>query len=419
MKTSGRGEEAVMGIWDKVGAWLIFVLKLLLYPIHFSCRLVARILLIVLTMGLVPLWFFAVVVLAIVSWEWLETERWKDISGIAGTISLITLLGGMGILANFLKQKGETVKESLWNIFGIARSVVMEGEWVPGLEVGESLTRTRDENFSLIRSSVKRMSVASWQFLKASSLFLTVSMFAYLPIKDFKDWQERIEARQKRIEEKIQEPRPVRVTHSVEDVQYVFEKNQTFVLAHVEDADIESRAGICLDDGHQRWLTEFKKAIEQCADSGPRPELEVRAFSSTAPMALGGQVTPRGSALANCEAANQRAEAVVEFLLGRPRERWACGSDGRVAVGSFENGGGQLCERLDRNGDLVEEYTYGEADGLQFDLSYKPWKTHEAMTAEKPADNGVLPGPRRYDAEFLNRAVYVTLKNDACKKPED
>ena len=108
-----------------------------------------------------------------------------------------------------------------------------------------------------------------------------------------------------------------------EDVQYVLEKDQKFVLAHVEDVDIESRAGICLDTGHQEWLTEFKKAIEQCADSRSRSELEGRAFSSTA---LGGQVTLRGSALANCEAANQRAEAVIEFLLGRPRERWACGS---------------------------------------------------------------------------------------------
>ena len=106
-----------------------------------------------------------------------------------------------------------------------------------------------------------------------------------------------------------------------EDVQYVLEKDQKFVLAHVEDVDIESRAGICLDTGHQEWLAEFKKAIGQCADSGPRPELEVRAFSSTAPIALGGRVTPHESALANCEAANQRAEAVVEFLLGRLRER--------------------------------------------------------------------------------------------------
>ena len=408
-----------MEFWNKVVAWMIFVIQLLLYPIHFLLRVLARSLLIVLTTGFVPFLLSLVASIWVCAWKWLQHGDWKTIGGIAETISLITLLSGMGILANFLKQKGEAVKESLRNIFGIARSVVVNGAWIPGLDVGESLTCTRDENFSLIRSSVKEMSVASGQFLKASSLFLTVSMFAYLPIKDFEDWQERIEAQQERIEGKIQEPRPVRVTHSVEDVQYVSEKNQTFVLAHVEDADIESREGICLDDGHQRWLAEFKKAIEQCADSEPRPELEVRAFSSTAPMALGGQTTPRGSALANCEAANQRAEAVVEFLLGRPRERWACGSGGQVEVGSFENGGGGLCQRSDSAGKPVEEFTYGEADRLKFDLSYKPWRTHEAMTAEKPADNGVLPGPRRYDAEFLNRAVYVTLKNDACKKTED
>ena len=103
-------------------------------------------------------------------------------------------------------------------------------------------------------------------------------------------------------------------------------------------------------------------------------EFRTEALSSTAPMALGDRVTPHGSALVNCEAANQRAEAVVEFLLGRPRDRWACGSGGRVAVGRFENGSGQLCQRSDRNDNLVEEFTYGEADGLKFDLSYKPWR---------------------------------------------
>ena len=123
--------------------------------------------------------------------------------------------------------------------------------------------------------------------------------------------------------------------------------------------------------------------------------------------------------MVNCETANQRAEAVVEFLLGRPRDRWTCGSGGQVEVGRFENGSGQLCQRSDRNDNLVEEFTYGEADGLKFDLSYKPWKTHEAMTTEKPADNDVLHGPRRYDVEFLNRAVYIPLKNDACKKTEN
>ena len=405
-----------MEIWYKVVAWLIFVIQLLLYPIHFLFRVLARILLIVLTTGFVPLLLSLVAYVWVCAWMWLQTGIWKQLDGIAETIGLITLLSGMGLLANFLKQKGETIKKSLRDIFGIARSVVVNGAWIPGLDVEESLTRTRDENFSPIRSSVKEMSVASWQFVKASSLFLTVSMFAYLPIKDIKDWQDRIE-------DKVEQLSPATVTDTVtdtaEDVQCLFEKNKTFVLAHVEDADVKSRAGICLDAGRQEWLAEFKKAIEHCADSGQRPELEVRAFSSTVPMALGDRVTPQGSALANCEVANQRAEAVVEFLLGRPEDRWACGSGGRVAVGSFENGGGGLCQRLDGDGKADDEFTYGEEDGLKFDLSYRPWRTHAAMTAEKPADNGVLQGPRRYDAEFLNRAVYITLKNDVCKKTEN
>ena len=405
-----------MGIWNKVGAWLIFVLKLLLYPIHFLLRLLARILLIVFTVAPVLIPLYAVTEIWTYAWHWVESEVPRHSQAIIG---LIFLLSSLGLLANFLKQQWTTMIKALWAIVYKIWSAIADDEWMPGLDIKESLEDTWSENFSRLWSNFRDMVVASWRLVTAASLFLPVCLVVYLPIQDFKEWQERIEARQKRIEEKIQEPRPVVVVDGTEDVQYVFEKNQTFVLAHVEDADIESRAGICLDAGHQEWLTEFKKAIEQCADSGPRPELEVRAFSSTAPMALGGRDTPHGSALANCEAANQRAEAVVEFLLGRPRERWVCGSAGRVAVGSFENGGGQLCQRLDSAGDLVEEFTYGEAEGLQFDLSYKPWRTHEAMTAEKPADNGVLPGPRRYDAEFLNRAVHVTLKNDACKKTED
>ena len=282
---------------------------------------------------------------------------------------------------------------------------------MPGLDIKKSLRDTWGENLSFLWRNLRDTSVASWRFVIAASLFLPVCLAAYFPISDFNEWRNEVL-------EKIERPSPIIVIDSAENVQYFFEKDKTFVLAHVEDADLESREGICLDDGQQRWLAEFKKAIEHCADSGPRPELEIRAFSSTAPMALGGRVTPRGSALVNCEAANQRAEAVVEFLLGRPRERWACGSGEGVEVGSFENGGGQLCRRLDSAG-KDEEFTYGATDGLKFDLSYKPWKTHEAMTAEKPADNGVLHGPRRYDAEFLNRAVYVTLKNDVCKKTEN
>ena len=41
------------------------------------------------------------------------------------------------------------------------------------------------------------------------------------------------------------------------------------------------------------------------------------------------------------------------------------------------------------------------------------------QTVEKPADDGALHGPRRYDVEFPNRAVYITVKNAACKKTEN
>ena len=38
------------------------------------------------------------------------------------------------------------------------------------------------------------------------------------------------------------------------------------------------------------------------------------------------------------------------------------------------------------------------------------------MTAEKPADDGALHGPRRDDTQLPNRAVYIALKNDVGRK---
>lgn len=403
-------KKTARGLWNEFVADLILLALIFLYPLHGALRTAARLLLLICTVGplLVPL------CLAIVGWTsaWSLLENQDDGTSSHALIGLLALLSSLGLLANFLKRQWTTICESLWQILSRTLSIIVDGEWMPGLDIKKSLRDTWGENLSFLWRNLRDMSVASWRFVIAASLFLPVCLALYFPVSEFNEWRDKVL-------EKVERPSPVIVIDTVENVQYVFEKDKTFVLAHVEDADLESRAGICLDDGQQRWLAEFKKAIEQCADSGPRPELEVRAFSSTAPMALGGRVTPHGSASANCEVANQRAEAVVEFLLGRPRERWACGSGGRVAVGSFENGGGQLCQRSDSNGKAVEEFTYGDADGLNFDLSYKPWGSHAAMTAEKPADNGVLPGPRRYNAEFLNRAVYVTLKNDVCKKTEN
>lgn len=398
-----------MKIWNKVVAALIFVIQLLLYPVHFLLRILARSLLIVFTAAPVLIPLYAATEIWTYAWHWVENEVPRHSQAIIG---LIALLSSLGLLANVLKQQWKTMIKALWEIVYEIWSAIADNEWVPGLDIKESLEGTWSENFSHLWSNFRDMFVASWRLMIAASLFLPVCLAVYFPISDFNEWRNKVL-------EKIERPCPVIVIDTAKNVQYFFEKNKTFVLAHVEDADLESRKGICLDAGRQEWLAEFKKAIEHCADSGQRPELEVRAFSSTAPMALGGRVTPRDSALVNCEVANQRAEAVVEFLLGRPEDRWACGSGGRVEVGSFENGGGGLCQRLDGDGKADDEFTYGEEDGLKFDLSYRPWRTHAAMTAEKPADNGVLQGPRRYDAEFLNRAVYVTLKNDVCKKTEN
>ena len=192
---------------------------------------------------------------------------------------------------------------------------------------------------------------------------------------------------------------------------YSFEEGTVFSLPHTNNGSCKERKGVCLDEMKYQWLTEFKQAIEACADAGSKPALdvEVMGFASTAHF-KGSEQTDQNQL--NRQLANHRAEAVISFLVGAPEEDWKCNPEGDLSEGCFQKGIEHLCEWQKEE----DRYECGkDSDKLKFRLLYKPWKDVESMKQARPADDGEVPNPRRRDVEFLNRTVHIRIKNDVCR----
>ena len=179
---------------DKFVAGVILLVQIALYPVHLLFRILARGLLIVLTVGFVPISLVLVVGFGVGSWDWLETGGWKEEGrDFSGLITLIAFLSVLGVVANFLKRRLEAVRESLLDVVAIALSTVTDVEWLPGLDVKESVRDTWSDDFCLIWPFIKEMCIASRRFVGAAALFLIACTFAYLPIRDFDAWREDVD----------------------------------------------------------------------------------------------------------------------------------------------------------------------------------------------------------------------------------
>ena len=192
---------------------------------------------------------------------------------------------------------------------------------------------------------------------------------------------------------------------------YSFGEGTVFSLPHIDNGSCKERRGVCLDEIKYQWLTEFKQAIEACADASSKlvPEVEVMGFASTAHF-KGSEQTDQNQL--NRQLANHRAEAVISFLVGAPEENWKCNPKGDLSEGCFQKGIAHPCEWQKEEG----RYECGkDSDKLKFRLLYKPWKDVESMKQARPADDGDVPNPRRRDVEFLNRTVHIRIKNDVCR----
>lgn len=186
-------------------------------------------------------------------------------------------------------------------------------------------------------------------------------------------------------------------------------------VLHPDDAKMPSMNGICMGHGALEWLDLFKKAMEQCAGSGTKIELEIGGYASIAPVAVNESLAHSNTL--NLAIANLRSESVA-MLLSHPgtldklihdaTTADVCARDEKYVETNVE------CARLvDDN--LYRYRCDGSDDSSSMDIRYRQWRSYADMTGRKPSDDG-SPDDRRYDVEFLNRTTEIKVIK-ACPGP--
>ena len=188
-------------------------------------------------------------------------------------------------------------------------------------------------------------------------------------------------------------------------------------VLHPDDAKMPSMngAGICMGHGTLEWLDLFKKAMEQCAGSGTKIELEIGGYASIAPVAVNESLAHSNTL--NLAIANLRSRSVA-MLLGHPdaldtlinhaETADVCAPDEKYVKTDAK------CARP-VDGNLYRYPCDDSDDSSSMDIRYRQWRSYADMTGRKPSDDG-SPDDRRYDVEFLNRTTEIKVIK-ACPGP--
>ncbi len=193
-------------------------------------------------------------------------------------------------------------------------------------------------------------------------------------------------------------------------------------LLHMENANLDTGAGIWPDPKNLGWLDAYRKGIIQCAGDS---SVEVVGYSSAAPATINGKT--KWSNEANCVIANQRALSVAAILalgndshqIGLMKEHMA-NQRGRlletIAEGADDKKMETVCKSMaDESKEKLAKYS---SDSSARNLKAEPhlWDSYIGMRHGKPCNDGsVCHESRRTDAEFLNRAVRITVDSEACQ----
>lgn len=396
-----------MSIREAVWESLVWTARILLYPVHFSFRILARLVLIV--VAILPL--VGLVLLGCLFWqEILDGAR----SLAAGSLlpNAVRFLIAVGLFVAFLKAMGQLFLIAI-RLLGEAMMDALRGDWDPGWEVWPSFEGTwRDYVAEIPRIFLQTLGSACLVAL----VVLVVGVLAWVAYPLIKP----------RVVEPIVEPGIVdryvvlvvdaNDDRAKETVKEHFPTGPLFSLTYLKDAQPQVGDGICLEEGHKAWLRVFREAIVDCvklemsrSSKGPKqgstppyvPTFDVKGFASVAPM----QWSDGDGKSSNCEVANRRANAVASFLADEEKYKanWACKEVGA----DFK-----LAQKLCTGGETVYERSL---DGIDYRVRVHKWSDPTEMEDKKPADDGALPDDRRYRIELLNRAVHITVPENFCR----
>ena len=381
---------------------LVWLARILLYPIHSAFRILARLLLIV--AAIAPL-----VGLVLFGWSF-----WEEILDCARAMTEGTLLPGavafliaIGLFVVILRAMGQLVLVA-FKLVGKTVMNALRGNWHPGWAIIRSFVETWHEYIVEVPGTVFRT------FWSACLVALIVFGIGVLAWAAYPLTKPKMVDRYIVVVDANEDRRGKTVK---EEIKYHLSTRTVFSLTYLNDAQPQKGDGICLEEGHKEWLRMFKEAIVECiqlersrtaeaakqgaTSNGRVPTFNVVGFASVAPM----QSSDHDGALLNCDVANRRADAVGSFLADEKkyRSKWKCD-----AVGSNFRSARDLC--------VGPAAVYeGSLEGITYRVRVRKWSDPEQMQGKKPADDGAVPDERRYRVELLNRAVHITVPKNFCQ----
>lgn len=372
-------------------------------------------------------------------------------------VTIIILSVAIVWLPHLLQRHAKDIKESLLKIKERICEV-LRSEWLPGLDIKESLLVTWQDYGKEILPSLIEIFTESRK-LYFAIVILCIFFLVYIKVVEFatSSKDEKLEIfnfttilvdirtgivnhLHPGIEEKlVNHPHPD-ITKEIPDhshkpsTSYSFEKGTKFLLVYKEgdlneegnlktkkdSLDIED--GICPGGSNLEWLKLFKTAItDSLKDKDGYLKLKIRGFASVAPVLVNGDTTNSNSL--NCEIANRRAEALIYFLMlpdSIPYDSTKCKSalENSSMWGRQEN---ELCTRSavpdtsiwrDMGFDVTYEMRPDTTivwKRTNFDVAHKPWQSYEEMDGNKP-EQGSSPQSRQRDIEFRNRSVQIIIE---------
>ena len=439
------------------------------YPVHFAIRLIARFLVLAIRSGAILL-LLLLLAISIAAYKVFDLALSKVLervlealknSGLSEfpelpylpvflAVTIIILSVAIVWLPHLLQRHTKDIKESLLNIKERICEV-LRSEWLPRLDIKESLSVTWQYYGKEILPSLTEIFTESRK-LYFAIVILCIVFLVYIKVVEFatssKDEKPEIfnfttilvdihtgivNHPHPDIEKKL-------VNHSHPDINeipdhshktstsYRFEKGTQFLLVYREGNlktkkdSLEAEEGICPEGSNLEWLKLFKAAIsDSLKDKDGHMKLKVQGFASVAPVLVNGDTTK--SDVLNCEIANQRAEALIYFLMlpdsisynpeecekalknssmwGR-KENELCTRSAMPDTSTWREMGFDVTYEMRSDTTIVWKKT-------NFDVVHKPWQSYEEMDENKP-EKGSSPKSRQRDIEFRNRSVRIIIE---------
>lgn len=390
-----------MRIINIIWSVFVYIARFILFPVHFAIRFVVRIVLLVILVGIIII----PGVLTFVSVPEPLLDILERVNLNPETARVLAFFASLGGFTTLIKVFGTAISDSLSTIGrNLWKALKNEWiQWIPTLKVGEGLLATGQQIINTLPKIRETLKSSTMLALSAVIAWI-VLILAYEHVEDSVEWQQDVTERLETLEQQqVKEESSFNkwqeaVTEMHKDNDTLEESPVVYSLVYPPQANLRTKVGICPDSKALEWLNLFKAAIVEYSQDRPRLHLEVKGFSSAAPVAAAGSYDQ--SNLSNCEIANERAEAVVGILTSDD----SC--ENVLGDSKWQRRGDEPCIRRSK------EFNFGSQEGLAFDVTYRPWQSYEEMTRDKPVNDGLSGSGPRSAIEFLNRGVQIIVKNN-------